>query len=63
MKITLETSEEAKSTLETSEVHSKRVEIQHSPDVTNDQIQKDVLEYIIKPVVPEKCYQPHSFRV
>jgi S-adenosylmethionine synthetase len=35
-------------------VHTILISTQHSPDVTNDQIAKDLQEHVIKPVVPAK---------
>lgn len=35
-------------------VHTILISTQHSEDVTNDQIRKDLMEHVIKPVVPEK---------
>jgi len=35
-------------------VHTILISTQHSPDVTNDQIRKDLMEHVIKPIVPEK---------
>jgi S-adenosylmethionine synthetase len=35
-------------------VHTILISTQHSPDVSNDQIQKDLIEHVIKPVVPAK---------
>ena len=35
-------------------VHTILISTQHSPDVTNDQIHKDLMEHVIKPVVPAK---------
>lgn len=35
-------------------VHTILISTQHSPDVTNSQIAKDLMEHVIKPVVPEK---------
>jgi S-adenosylmethionine synthetase len=35
-------------------VHTILISTQHSPDVTNDQIKKDLMEHVIKPIVPEK---------
>ena len=35
-------------------VHTILISTQHSPDVTNEQIAKDLQEYVIKPVVPAK---------
>ncbi len=35
-------------------VHTIVVSTQHSPDVTQEQLKKDLLEHVIKPVVPEK---------
>ena len=35
-------------------VHTILISTQHSPDVTNDQIHADLMEHVIKPVVPAK---------
>lgn len=35
-------------------VHTILISTQHSPEVTNEQIRSDLLEHVIKPVVPEK---------
>ncbi|KAL3139177.1 hypothetical protein ABBQ32_005955 [Trebouxia sp. C0010 RCD-2024] len=35
-------------------VHTILISTQHSPDVSNDKIHKDLMEYVIKPVVPAK---------
>ncbi|KAF5837245.1 S-adenosylmethionine synthase [Dunaliella salina] len=35
-------------------VHTILISTQHSPDVTNEQIRKDLMEHVIKPVVPAK---------
>ncbi len=35
-------------------VHTILISTQHSPDVTNEQIHKELMEHVIKPVVPEK---------
>mmetsp|Transcript_30647 Transcript_30647/g.70603 ORF Transcript_30647/g.70603 Transcript_30647/m.70603 type:complete len:392 (+) Transcript_30647:172-1347(+) len=35
-------------------VHTIVISTQHSEDITNEQIRKDLLEHVIKPVVPEK---------
>lgn len=35
-------------------VHTILISTQHSPDVSNDKIKADLLEHVIKPVVPEK---------
>lgn len=35
-------------------VHTILISTQHSPDVTNDKIHADLMEYVIKPVVPAK---------
>ncbi len=35
-------------------VHTILISTQHSPDVTNDQIHADLMEHVIKPVVPSK---------
>lgn len=35
-------------------VHTILISTQHSPDVTNDYIHKELMEHVIKPVVPAK---------
>lgn len=35
-------------------VHTILISTQHSPEVSNDQIHKDLQEHVIKPVVPAK---------
>jgi S-adenosylmethionine synthetase len=35
-------------------VHTILISTQHSPDVTNEQIRADLMEHVIKPVVPAK---------
>ena len=35
-------------------VHTILISTQHSPDVTNDKIHADLMEHVIKPVVPSK---------
>lgn len=35
-------------------VHTILISTQHSPDVTNDHIHKELMEHVIKPVVPAK---------
>lgn len=35
-------------------VHTVVISCQHSEDVTNDQIKSDLMEHVIKPVIPEK---------
>lgn len=35
-------------------VHTILISTQHSPDVSNEQIHKELMEHVIKPVVPEK---------
>lgn len=35
-------------------VHTIVISTQHSPDVTQEQLKKDLVEHVIKPVVPEK---------
>jgi S-adenosylmethionine synthetase len=38
------------------------VSTQHSPEVTSRQIEKDVLEHVIKPVMPKGLYDPTSVK-
>lgn len=38
------------------------VSTQHSPDVTSKQIERDVLEHVIKPVMPASLYDPASVK-
>lgn len=35
-------------------VHTVLISTQHSPDVTNEKIKADLLEHVIKPIVPAK---------
>jgi hypothetical protein len=35
-------------------VHTILISTQHNPDVTNETIHKELMEHVIKPVVPEK---------
>lgn len=35
-------------------VHTILISTQHNPDVTNEKIREDLMEHVIKPVVPEK---------
>jgi S-adenosylmethionine synthetase len=35
-------------------VHTILISTQHAPDVTNEKIQSDLMEHVIKPIVPEK---------
>merc|ERR1719473_376630 len=35
-------------------VHTILISTQHSPEVTNDQIKKDLMEHVIKPICPAK---------
>merc|ERR1712178_50268 len=35
-------------------IHTILISTQHSPDVSNDQIYKDIMEHVIKPIVPAK---------
>jgi S-adenosylmethionine synthetase len=35
-------------------VHTVLISTQHSPDVTNDEIHKGLMEHVIKKVIPEK---------
>jgi S-adenosylmethionine synthetase len=35
-------------------VHTIPISTQHNPDVTNETIHKELMEHVIKPVVPEK---------
>ena len=38
------------------------VSTQHSPDVTNKQIERDILEKVIKPMMPKGLYDPTSVK-
>jgi len=44
----------ADGSLEPQYVHTVLISTQHSPDVDNEQIAKDLKQYVIKPVIPEK---------
>lgn len=35
-------------------VHTILISTQHTPEVSNEQIRKDIIEEVIKPIVPEK---------
>jgi S-adenosylmethionine synthetase len=52
--VTVEYSKAADGKLIPVRVHTILISTQHSPDVTNQQIQKDLMEHVIKPVVPSK---------
>ena len=36
------------------------VSTQHSPEVTNKQIERDIMENVIKPMMPKGLYDPHQ---
>jgi S-adenosylmethionine synthetase len=41
-------------------VHTIVISTQHSPDITQDQLKADLLEHVIKPVVPSKYLTPQT---
>ncbi|WP_424356836.1 methionine adenosyltransferase [Methanocella sp. MCL-LM] len=46
-----------------SKVHTVVVSTQHSPDVTNDQLRKEIIEHVIKPVMPEGFFDEKKTKV
>ena len=50
--VTVEYSKKDNGQLVPVRVHTVLISTQHSPDVDNDQIRKDVIEHVIKPIVP-----------
>lgn len=52
--VTVEYKREADGSISPIRVHTILISTQHSPDVTNEKIRADLLEHVIKPVVPEK---------
>jgi S-adenosylmethionine synthetase len=52
--VTVEYRKEANGAVTPLRVHTILISTQHSPDVTNEQIGKDLMEHVIKPVVPAK---------
>ena len=54
--VTVEYSEDSNlnATLTPERVHTILISTQHNPDVTNEQIENDLMEHVIKHVVPEK---------
>jgi S-adenosylmethionine synthetase len=50
--VTVEYSKKENGQLVPVRVHTVLISTQHSPDVDNDQIRKDVIEHVIKPIVP-----------
>ena len=38
------------------------VSTQHSPDISNKRLERDVIEHVIKPVMPKKLYDPVSVK-
>ena len=46
-----------------SKVHTVVVSTQHSPDVTNDQLRKEIIEHVIKPVMPEGFFDEDKTKV
>ncbi|CAJ38055.1 methionine adenosyltransferase [Methanocella arvoryzae] len=46
-----------------SKVHTVVVSTQHSPDVTNEQLRKEIIEHVIKPVMPEGFFDPKKTKV
>jgi|LauGreDrversion4_2_1035121.scaffolds.fasta_scaffold13057_5 S-adenosylmethionine synthetase len=41
-------------------VHTILISTQHSPDVSNEQIHKDLIEHVIKPIVPAKLIDENT---
>jgi S-adenosylmethionine synthetase len=41
-------------------VHTLVISVQHSPDVTIDKLRSDLMEYVVKPVVPAKYIDEHT---
>lgn len=52
--VTVEYSKAPSGQLVPVRVHTVLISTQHSPDVTNEQIRKDLMEHVIKPIVPAK---------
>ena len=52
--VTVEYKKEADGRLTPVRVHTILISTQHSPDVTNEQIKSDLIEHVIKPIVPAK---------
>lgn len=46
--------------MQPTRIHTILISIQHSPKVTNEQIYKDVLEHVIKPVVPAELLDENT---
>ncbi len=46
-----------------SKVHTVVVSTQHSPDVTNDQLRKEIIEKVIEPVMPEGFFDEDKTKV
>merc|ERR1719182_1199746 len=44
-------------------VHTILISTQHSPDVTNEKIAADLMDYVIKPVVPEKYLDDNTILI
>ncbi|HMK45127.1 MAG TPA: methionine adenosyltransferase [Methanocella sp.] len=46
-----------------SKVHTIVVSTQHSPDVTNDQLKRDIIEHVIKPVMSDSFFDEKKTKV
>jgi len=46
--------------LNPTRIHTILISTQHSPDVSNDQIYRDVVEHVIKPIVPENLLDENT---
>eukprot|EP00392_Amoebophrya_sp_AT5.2_P011949 g12039.t1 len=51
--VTAEYKKEKDGSMVPQRVHTILISTQHSPDVDNEQIKKDIMQHVIKPVVPE----------
>jgi S-adenosylmethionine synthetase len=52
--VTVEYSKSKDGSVTPLRVHTILISTQHNPDVSNEQIHKELMEHVIKPVVPEK---------